>query len=536
MMRGVMLLAMLASCNEPVRSGGGAARFPAVSEDHVLAAGETAHYSVAMNHDESCALVVTQQGVDVVVEAFAPDGTKLATVDSPNGREGDEPLEILARQNGTYRIDVRALDPTSTGRYRIAATARRDAAQTRAVLAERARARAEATRWLQARSGPFTLVDSTVEGIGLARFDALLERARVVGIGEATHGSHQFGDMRLALTMRAIEQHGVRVVGLEASASRMRLVDAWTRDGIGDLPTMIGKQWINRRAFTALATHVRAWNTAHPKDPVTIVGLDDQDHAPAREIVARAVQAFDADYAKRVADVLARIEKSDAQAMVFGPSDVSAADWQFLVDLVSKLEAANPRNPDAIAAARSLAQASEFNTGAPDARSRDRLMAENLMAALGDRRGLYWGHNAHVSHPPDKRGARMTAGSRLGELTEYAALALSFREGGFLAQLPNDLQDRLQTFEVPRADDDSIDGVLAPLGNAVVTWLGDTSTAPAWLTVPRPMHWIGALFSNQFVSNQWSRDSQLLRDYDGVVVFQHVDAEPSTEIGINRAP
>ena len=223
--------------------------------------------------------------------------------------------------------------------------------------------------------------------------------------------------------------------------------------------------------------------------------------------------------------------------MVFGPSDVAPEDWQFLVDLVRRFEAQKEIDRDAITAARTLAQASELNSGARGARSRDVIMADNLLRAIGDKmHAVYWAHNAHVSHPPDTRGDRATTGSRLAEKSSYAGLALSFREGGFLAQLPNDPQDRLQTFSVPAADDDSIDGVLAPLGSAIVTWSTDATSAPAWLTSARSMHWIGALFSNQFVSERWSRPSLLLRDYDGVVVFKHVDAELSDEIGANRAP
>src|SRR5262249_4495781 len=157
-------------------------------------------------------------GVDVVVETFGADGARLAAVDSPNGKEGDEPVEIIAQSDGDYRLQVRALEPKDTGRYTIAVAAHRDVAGTRAVLEERGRARSAATDWLRARSGTITLQGVVVEGPGLARFDALAARTRIVGLGEATHGSRQFGDMRLALTRRLIDQQGARVVGLEASA------------------------------------------------------------------------------------------------------------------------------------------------------------------------------------------------------------------------------------------------------------------------------------------------------------------------------
>jgi len=525
MTRVLAVLAVLASCcqsSSQPRSAG----FPAVREDRVLAPGATDRHAITLARGESCAIVVTQLGVDVVVEAFGPDGGKLATVDSPNGREGDEPVEIIATTAGTYRIDVHALEPAQTGRYTIALVERRDVARTRTVLAERARAREAATAWLRARSGAITLHDAQVDGAGLDRFDAVAKQARIVGIGEATHGSRQFADIRLALTRRLVERHGVRVIGLEASAARMRRVDAWTRDGNGDLASIIGTGWINNRAFTALATEIRAWNKAHPNDPVTIVGLDDQDNAPARELVARVVrQGPDVPAANQLDAVLARLAKADAQALVFGRSDVTAADWQYLLALVARLEAQRaPR--EAIAAARTLAQAAELNTGAPNAHSRDYFMAANLEAALGAGvRGALWAHNAHVGHPPDRSGHRATTGNILAEERGYAAFALAFRRGGFVAQVTGDPQNRLQTFELPDAGAETIDGVLAPLGTAIVTWLDDITTAPPWLRETQPMHWIGALFASSLVPEQWFHGAKLLGEYDGVVTFDRVDAE-----------
>ena len=42
-----------------------------------------------------------------------------------------------------------------------------------------------------------------------AKFDSIARNARVIGLGEATHGSREFGDVRLLLTQRAIERAGI---------------------------------------------------------------------------------------------------------------------------------------------------------------------------------------------------------------------------------------------------------------------------------------------------------------------------------------
>ncbi len=52
-----------------------------------------------------------------------------------------------------------------------------------------------------------------------ADYDALVDRAKdaqLVLIGEATHGTHEFYAIRAALTRRLVEQHGFRIIALEA--------------------------------------------------------------------------------------------------------------------------------------------------------------------------------------------------------------------------------------------------------------------------------------------------------------------------------
>src|SRR5262245_34784365 len=55
-----------------------------------LKPGEAHVYLVPLAVGESALIVVKQMGVDVVVEVRDPAGKTIASVDSPNGRNGDE--------------------------------------------------------------------------------------------------------------------------------------------------------------------------------------------------------------------------------------------------------------------------------------------------------------------------------------------------------------------------------------------------------------------------------------------------------------
>ncbi len=113
-------------------------------------AGAGAHsYSFSMTTGQFLYLVAEQKGIDVVVTLFAPDGRKLAEVDSPNGSTGREPLAFVTDASGTYRLEVRSLEKdAAAGRYAVRIDVLRAAtAQDRQwVLAHNAFAEAELLR------------------------------------------------------------------------------------------------------------------------------------------------------------------------------------------------------------------------------------------------------------------------------------------------------------------------------------------------------------------------------------------------------
>src|SRR2546423_1724009 len=75
-----------------------------------LAPGAVHDYELTLRRGESAAVVVQQQGVDVVVELRSPGGALLDEVDGPTGRSGDEIVEIFADENGRYSLRVRPYD------------------------------------------------------------------------------------------------------------------------------------------------------------------------------------------------------------------------------------------------------------------------------------------------------------------------------------------------------------------------------------------------------------------------------------------
>src|ERR1035437_5030017 len=85
-----------------------------------LKASETHAYKITLEAGQFLNAAVNQRGVDVVVRVFAPDGSNIAEIDSPNGTAGDQPIALEAKTTGAYRIEISPVEPAAQpGRYEI---------------------------------------------------------------------------------------------------------------------------------------------------------------------------------------------------------------------------------------------------------------------------------------------------------------------------------------------------------------------------------------------------------------------------------
>lgn len=465
---------------------------PHDSLTRTIAPGARHEYELRLDRGRSAEVAVTQNGVDVVVDLFGPDGALIDSVDGPTGRSGDEVAELFATAAGTYRIVVRPYDEKEpAGPYRIALRELRSAAATRALLDRRRAARDEAAAWLRAHA----VTDL-----------ASIARARVVGLGEATHGSREFGDTRLALTKELVEKHGFRAVAVESS-----------NDTLGD-----GGGWINGRTFAALVAFARQWNELHPSDRMRVIGVDAQHNAKARALAGAFVRAA---YPALVAQWEAaekELAAADEQSEVFGDSSVKPAVRDFLFALRTRITFDEPlvHAGDAVVnAIDTLATFADYNAYG---KSRDWYMAAAVLRATASgERAVFWAHNAHVAARTQTAGAFLRNALGCG----YAAVALTFGEGSFIAQMPNDRDDRVVASTLSRASDAALEAALIPVGAATIAWPCGTTDAPEWLRTTRPMHWIGGLWDPASPPSAAYRGFDVLHDFDGVVFIPRVTAE-----------
>jgi erythromycin esterase-like protein len=125
-----------------------------------------------------------------------------------------------------------------------------------------------------------------------------LGEARVVLLGEATHGTAEFYEARATLTRRLIERHGFTVVAIEGDWPDAAQVDAFVRGtpviatapAFARFPTWM---WRNEEA-AAFIRWLKAWNErVAPERRAGFYGLDLYSLSTSIEAVLRYLDEVD---------------------------------------------------------------------------------------------------------------------------------------------------------------------------------------------------------------------------------------------------
>src|SRR5262249_43529538 len=85
-----------------------------------LSGGQSHFYKITMTSGQYLRITVIQQGIDVLMALFTPDGKKIDEADGEKATVGSETISTIAEAPGAYAIEVRSTEKTArTGRYEI---------------------------------------------------------------------------------------------------------------------------------------------------------------------------------------------------------------------------------------------------------------------------------------------------------------------------------------------------------------------------------------------------------------------------------
>ncbi|MFD9518106.1 erythromycin esterase family protein [Streptomyces sp. NPDC059979] len=303
----------------------------------------------------------------------------------------------------------------------------------------------EVTAWLARSALPLTSLTAGAPTTDLQPLKSVLGGVRIVGLGEATHGTREFFQLKHRLLEFLVTELGFSVFAMEASASAGEAVDAYVRKGTGDAAKVLAGlgfwTWRTQEVLAMLAW-MRTYNQGRPDgEKVRFVGIDPQK-------CGDSLAMLDAFLRKAAPDRVAGLHSTLGVLATAHPGSRPDPERRLVREAENLLEFLRERGPEAEGAlrhARILVQAADLVTR--DARhtepeqtvfaARDRYMADNLGELLDDPsvKIALWAHNGHIAKSRGD-GAVAALGEHLAARCgdAYYALGLLFGSGTFRAR------------------------------------------------------------------------------------------------------
>jgi len=320
------------------------------------------------------------------------------------------------------------------------------------------------TRELRDRARPLPGLDAAVPAA--APVWAMVRGARVIGVGEGTHGTHEFRRLLHALVVHAAEEEQPLVLAVELPFDLVLALDAWTGHGWSPGPDLRGRDLSDPKLLATdwlgavqesrdLVTWIRDFNRDVPRERrIRIVGVDVcmsphcgatisdyiADVDPAAEPRARDLVAPLRDYAlerTRSPELAARVRANLAElrAMLVERRDrIVAGRGAHTYAVAERLVWLAERRVD-------IALVAGDN---PVSLERERAMADTVVWIRGQLGDAGWvlvhAHNGHVGRSRERMpNGRLSLSTQMGQHlairlgSDYAVVYSTFDAGEFLA-------------------------------------------------------------------------------------------------------
>ncbi|MFJ8309564.1 MULTISPECIES: erythromycin esterase family protein [unclassified Streptomyces] len=374
----------------------------------------------------------------------------------------------------------------------------------------------------------------------LKAFGHMVGGAQVVGLGEATHSSHEFFTMKHRVLRYLVENKGFRAFALETSWSSGLRIDAYLRTGEGD-PRQIMREefqdtyaWWNTGEYLALIEWMRAYNVRHPHDQVHFMGDDFAYAGPdlydkVLSYVARTHPAL----LPRFTELYRGLRPTTAsgtymkQYLTRPPAErrSMASRAERALALLQRQPVNNQAQKGsyawAVQHATAIAQTArgyafdfrDQRQAEAAMRFRDQLMAENVAwwHAHTGQKILVSAHNTHVSYESSDPSYPKVQGAFLHERfgKDYVSVGTTFGRGSFNATGP-DGKTGVHTFgPAARGGTEHLLDRVSPRD-----YVMDMRTLPqparAWLTTARPTRSVGTSYPEPVLRTAPARSHDIL--------------------------
>jgi erythromycin esterase len=402
----------------------------------------------------------------------------------------------------------------------------------------------EVVAWLRANAIPIRTAEAGHGFDDLAPLKSVIGNARVVALGEATHGTREFFQLKHRMLEFLVEEMGFTVFAIEATMPEAFDVNRYVLTGKGDPEKALAGLYFwtwDTEEVLAMIRWMRTYN-ADPRhtNKIKFYGFDMQAPARAVKVALEYLHRVDpGQHLKNEEDLGALANPYLSAGIEYLPKEklqrTAAAAHELLARFDSEKAryiASSSEREWTLARqhARIVAQAAD-EVDADFAASnawRDRSMAENIQWIL-EREGpsakaVIWAHNGHVATSPDWMGSYLRAALK----EQMFVFGFAFGEGSFQArQMPFGIGTPLRDFTAPPTPAGGLDSTLQAAGLRLAAVnlraIPKTGTIAEWFAVPHVTRAIGAGYSDAlaqaFMFKQVAPD-----EYDGLLFVDHTSA------------
>lgn len=374
-------------------------------------------------------------------------------------------------------------------------------------------------------------------------------QARVVGMGEGTHGTRQFFRMKHRIFRWLVEEHGVRVFAMESDVAEGIYLDRYVQTGEGDLEAIMLARMHYWPWYTEEMRDLIQWmadyNAGRPEqERLRYIGVDSATVGLQPDLLIQYLTRTAPDLLDAAEDAVGPLRVSMAgawelyAAMSQGDYDRLREGLEALTDILlnrrAELVAAGSeadfelhmyllRNLlDSHAAMFMVHNAAWID----QSHHRERSLANNVLRleALTEPgiRVALWGHNLHVAASPHGEGFP-TMGSFLRETLgdEYQAVGFSWAHGEFMAQAPG-VGVMKHVHPLPPLAG-SVNELLHSADEE--NFILDLTSLPVaelrnWLVQPRNFLQVGSVYSPEYPPSDYYDLNAMLERFD---VLIHID-------------
>ena len=403
----------------------------------------------------------------------------------------------------------------------------------------------EATAWIEANAHPFEGSHLSLPHSDLGFLKDLVGDARIVSLGENTHGTRDFFEMKARILRFLVEEMGFTAFAIEATWPEARRLDHYVRTGEGDAAELLSGLYFwtwNTESVLEMIEWMRAHNEAG--GDVGFHGFDMQYPGMALHNVRQYVAAVDSARAGTVATRLDCLGRFANDASGRFPSSRYADETdtyrancrgsldgvqQMLLDSRETYEAASGEKAFAVAL-QSIRVAIQYHLMITGEQGRDESMAENTVwidRHLGPgTRMVLWAHNFHVSAQPGAQGSFL----RRAYGDAMAIVGFSHEAGTFTAVHQRGssylgLSEHILGTPLPLSYEHYLSTAAAPRYVVDLRNRDTSSTAVSWLAGPRSFRAIGCCYDPGASYRYWSQ-SPLQEWYD--VLIHYESTRPTT--------